>query len=61
MNIEPEPSRNMTADECDELANALFDDAAALPSGQKQHETSKLAHGYRDLAKIKRLVLRNVN
>jgi len=51
----------MTADECDELANALFDDAAALPSGPKQHEISNLAQGYRDLAKTKRLVLRQVN
>ena len=61
MGIEPEPSRNMTADECDELAALLLEDAAELPPGQKQGEILKLVFGYRDLAKMKRLVLRNVN
>jgi hypothetical protein len=61
MSIEPEPSRNMTADECEELADALVEAAAALSPGPKQQEISKLAHGYRSLAKMKRLVLRKVN
>jgi hypothetical protein len=61
MSIEPDPSRNMTADECEELADALVEDAAALPPGPKKHEASKLADGYRSLAEMKRLVLRNVN
>ncbi|MFY9952848.1 hypothetical protein [Bradyrhizobium sp.] len=61
MSIEPEPSRNITADECDELADALVEASAPLPPGPKKQETLKLAHGYRDLAKMKRLVLRNVN
>jgi hypothetical protein len=61
MSNEHEESRNMTADECDELAALLLEDAAALPPGQKQGEILKLVSGYRDLAKMKRLVLRNVN
>jgi hypothetical protein len=61
MNIEPELSRNMSADECEELAALLVEDAAELPPGQKQAEILKLVFGYRDLAKMKRLVLRNVN
>jgi hypothetical protein len=66
MNIEPEQlrkkqSRNMTADECEELADFLLGDAAALPAGKKQGEILKLVFGYRDLAKMKRLALQNVN
>jgi hypothetical protein len=61
MSIEPEQSRNMTADECEELAALLLEDAAALPPGQKQREILKLIFGYRDLAKMKRFVFRNVN
>ena len=61
ISIEPEPSRNMTADECEELAALLLEDAAALPPGQKQGEILKLAFGYRDLAKMKRMVFQNVN
>jgi len=51
----------MTADECEELADALLEAAAALPPGPKKQETSKLADGYRSLAQMKRLVLRKVN
>jgi hypothetical protein len=36
MNNEQEESRNMTADECEELAAALAEDAAALPQGPKK-------------------------
>jgi hypothetical protein len=61
MSIEPEPTRNMTADECEELAALLLEDAAALPPGKKQEEILKLIFSYRDLAEMKRLVLRNVN
>jgi hypothetical protein len=47
MSIEPEQlrkelSRNMTADECEELAALLLEDAAALPPGRKQGEILKL-------------------
>jgi hypothetical protein len=61
MVTEPEQPINMTADECDELADALTEAAAALPAGQKQLEITNLAHCYRSLAKMKRLVARNVN
>jgi hypothetical protein len=59
MSIEQE--RNLTADECEELADALVEAAAAMPLGPKKQETSKLSDGYRTLAQVKRLVLRKVN
>jgi hypothetical protein len=58
MSIEPE--RNLTADECDELAEALRHNAAALPE-LKKAKLLELAEGYRNLAQMKRLVLRKVN
>jgi hypothetical protein len=61
MGIEQEQSKNMTADECEELADALVDAAAALPPGPRKQKTSKLALGYRSLAQMKRFVLRKVN
>lgn len=61
MSTEPEQPINLTADECDELADALTEEAAALPTGQKQLEIINLAHCYRDLARMKRLLARNVN
>jgi hypothetical protein len=61
MNTEQEPSTNLTIDECEELAAALFEDAAALPPGPKKQEILKLAQGYRSLGKMKRLVLQNVS
>ena len=61
MGSKPEQERDMTADECDELADALVEAAAALPAGSKQHGISSLAQSYRGLAKMKRLVVRKVN
>jgi hypothetical protein len=61
MIIEDEPSTNLTVYECEELASALFQDAAALPPGPKKQEILKLAQGYRSLGKMKRLVLQNVS
>lgn len=61
MNTEQEPSTNLTIDECEELAAALFEDAAALPPGPKKQEILRLAQGYRSLGKMKRLVLQNVS
>jgi hypothetical protein len=59
MSIEQE--RNLTADDCEELADALVEAAVALPPGQKKQDTSKLSDGYRTLAQVKRLLLRMVN
>jgi hypothetical protein len=59
MSIEHE--RHLTADECDELAEALRHDAAALPDELKKANLLELAEGYRNLAQMKRLVLRKVN
>ena len=51
----------LTIEECDELAEALFEDAAALPEGSRKENLLMLAHGYRNLANIKKLVSRKVN
>jgi NTP pyrophosphatase (non-canonical NTP hydrolase) len=59
MSIEQE--RNLTAEECDELAEALRHDAAALPDDLKKANLLELAECYRDLAQMKRLVLRKVS
>jgi hypothetical protein len=56
------PEEHLTVDQCDELAVALSEDAARLPHGsQKRENLLKLAEGYRALADVKRMVLRNVN
>jgi hypothetical protein len=52
---------HLTADECNELVEALLRDAATLPSGSKREDLLKLAEGYRALANVKRMVLRNAN
>jgi hypothetical protein len=52
---------HLTIDECSELAEALRQDAAALPNGSEKENLLKLAECYRDLANIKRMVLRKVN
>ncbi|MET4478891.1 hypothetical protein [Bradyrhizobium sp. F1.13.3] len=44
MGTEPEQPIKLTADECDKVADALADQAAGLPAGQKQLEIVNLAH-----------------
>jgi hypothetical protein len=61
MSNEQEESRNMTADECDEFAAALVEDAAALPHGPKKEDLLRLAESYSNLAEMKRMVLRKSN
>jgi len=56
-----ENERDLTFDECEELASVLFEDAAAMLPGPKKRSTLKLAQSYRSLGKMKRLVLQNVN
>jgi hypothetical protein len=52
---------HLTPAECDELSQALRQDAAALPNGLEKENLLKLAECYGDLAKVKRWVLRKVN
>ncbi len=52
---------HLTFEECEELAEALVEEAAALPNGAKKEDLLKLAHGYRTLANMKRSVARKVN
>ena len=59
MSIEHE--RHLTADECDELAEALRQDAAALSDKLEKANLLDLAENYRVVAQMKRLVLRKVN
>jgi hypothetical protein len=56
-----EKERELTFDECEELASALFEDAAAMLPGPKKRSILKLAQSYRSLGKMKRLVLQNVS
>jgi hypothetical protein len=56
-----ETERALTVEECDLLADTLYDDAAALPIGSKKDDLLKLAESYRILAQMKRLVSRKVN
>jgi hypothetical protein len=60
MGIE-EHTRHLTVDECDELAEALRHHAAILPDELKKANLLELAECYRNLAQMKRLVLREVN
>lgn len=53
--------KHLSVEECDELEEALREDAASLPNGQYKETLLKLAEGYRALAKVKRMVLREVN
>jgi hypothetical protein len=59
MSIEQE--RNLTAEECDKMAEGLRQDAAALPDELEKENLLELAECCRDLAQMKRLVLRKVN
>ena len=52
---------HLTADECDELVEALLEDAAVLPSEPERMKLLELAEGYRILANMKRMALRNAN
>jgi hypothetical protein len=56
-----EQERSLTADECDELAEALRYDAAALPDELMKATLLELAECYRDLAQMKRFVSRKMN
>jgi len=52
---------HLTVDQCDELAEALREDAARLPHGSERENLLQLAQGYHVLADMKRMVLRKVH
>jgi hypothetical protein len=52
---------NLTVEECQELAAVLFEDAMALLPGSKKDEILKLAHGYRNLAELKKWLSGKLN
>jgi NTP pyrophosphatase (non-canonical NTP hydrolase) len=51
----------LTVEECDELAEALRERAASLLNGSEREILLKLAECFRELANLKRSVLRKVN
>jgi len=51
----------LTVEECDELAEALRERAASLPNGSESEKLLMLAECFRELANIKKLVLRKVD
>jgi hypothetical protein len=51
---------HLTPEECDELAEALSENAAIAPSEERE-KLLGLAEGYRSLAIMKRMVAHNVN
>ena len=51
----------LTIDECDELAEVLREYAALLPNGSKKDNLLELAECFRELANIKRIVLRKMS
>jgi hypothetical protein len=55
-----EEVEHLTADECDELAEASLREASVLPS-ERREDLLKLAERYRALAIMKRMVDRKVN
>lgn len=52
---------HLTADQCDELAQALREIAACSPHRSERHHLLQLAERYSLLADMKRIVLRKVN
>jgi hypothetical protein len=44
---------HLTAEQCDELAKALLEDAARLPPGSEREDLLQLAMGYHVLADMK--------
>jgi hypothetical protein len=53
--------RNLTVEECEELATGMSEDVAVWPPGPEKKEILKLAQDYRDLAAMKRLISRTMN
>jgi hypothetical protein len=53
--------QNLAIERCDELAVAIYEEAALLPPGSKKDGLLNIADGYRNLAEAKRLVARKLN
>ena len=52
---------HLTAEQCDELWRHLKQDADSVPDGPEKTKLLHLAEAYRQLAHLKRMVLRKVN
>ena len=51
----------LTVAQCNELADALLEDAAAMAPGPDRDAIARLAEGYCVLAEVKALVMEQVN
>jgi hypothetical protein len=54
-------AEQLTVEQCNELANALREDAACLPHGADREKLMRLAENYRVLGQMKRMVVGRVN
>jgi hypothetical protein len=61
MTKERESTANLTIEQCRELAAAMFEEAAALQPGSRKDEILKLAHGYSNLAEMKRWLAKKLS
>jgi hypothetical protein len=52
---------HLTADQCDELSQHLKQDAESISNRAEKTKLLDLAEGYRELAILKRMLLRKVN
>jgi hypothetical protein len=53
--------QRLTADQCDNLAQELLQEAACMPSGSRRERLLELAEAYGVLGQMKRMVLRKTN
>jgi hypothetical protein len=60
MNRASRPTTYLTIDELQEMAAAKFEEAAALTPGPERQEILKKAYGYRSLADMKALLVRDL-
>jgi hypothetical protein len=60
MNRATRPTTYLTIDELQEMAAAKFEEAAALTPGPERQEILKKAYGYRSLADMKALLVRDL-
>jgi hypothetical protein len=51
-----EETKNLTVEQCGELAAAIAEEAALLSPGLRKEALLNLAHNYRGLAKMKSLI-----
>lgn len=56
-----EQEQRLSAEQCDDMAQALLQEAAGMPRGHRKERVSELAEAYVILGQMKRMVLRGAN